>query len=173
MYGTGRGVARDDAEAVRWYRRAAEQGHTLGQTNLGVRYRDGRGVSQDHGEAVRWFRRAAEQGHAGGQGEPRLDVRERSGRATGSRGSRPLVSSCSRSRRFVGAGAARSSSVNRAMGSVAMMRDVSRAGVGAAQYGQRIAAPSQMSVFTSSPGDPRPRLGRHRRRRTSGMAGCA
>ena len=30
-YATGRGVSRDDAEAVRWYRRAAEQGHALRQ----------------------------------------------------------------------------------------------------------------------------------------------
>ena len=43
MYGTGRGVEQNDAEAVRWYRRAADQGHALAQNNLGVRYRDGRG----------------------------------------------------------------------------------------------------------------------------------
>ena len=27
MYSEGRGVVRDDADAVRWYRLAAEQGH--------------------------------------------------------------------------------------------------------------------------------------------------
>ena len=55
---------RDDAEAVRWYRRSADQGDARGQNNLGVRYRDGLGVVQDYREAVRWFRRAAEQGDA-------------------------------------------------------------------------------------------------------------
>ena len=67
MYQNGRGVARDDAEAVRWYRRAAEQGHASGQNNLGFMYQNGRGVARDDAEAVRWYRRAAEQGHASGQ----------------------------------------------------------------------------------------------------------
>ena len=39
MYGTGRGVPQDDAEAVRWYRLAAEQGNADAQFNLGVVYR--------------------------------------------------------------------------------------------------------------------------------------
>ena len=67
MYADGRGVARDDAEAVRWYRRAAEQGNASGQVNLGLRYSTGRGVARDDAEAVRWYRRAAEQGNASGQ----------------------------------------------------------------------------------------------------------
>ena len=67
MYARGRGVVRDDAEAVRWHRRAAEQDNARAQNNLGVSYRNGLGVVQDYGEAVRWFRRAAEQGHAGGR----------------------------------------------------------------------------------------------------------
>ena len=67
MYQAGRGVARDDAEAVRWYRRAAEQGDASGQNSLGFMYQNGRGVARDDAEAVRWYRRAAEQGHASGQ----------------------------------------------------------------------------------------------------------
>ena len=67
MYADGRGVARDDAEAVRWYRRAAEQGNASGQYNLGGMYSTGRGVARDDAEAVRWYRRAAEQGNASGQ----------------------------------------------------------------------------------------------------------
>ena len=61
------GVQRDYAEAVRWYRRSAEQGHALGQAYLGFMYHFGRGVRQDYGEAVRWYRRSADQGHALGQ----------------------------------------------------------------------------------------------------------
>ena len=41
MYFNGRGVAQDDAEAVAWYRRGAEQGFANAQYNLGVMY-DGR-----------------------------------------------------------------------------------------------------------------------------------
>ena len=61
------GVQQDYAEAVRWYRRSADQGHSLGQAFLGFMYSNGRGVQQDYGEAVRWYRRSAEQGHALGQ----------------------------------------------------------------------------------------------------------
>ncbi len=60
MYNSGRGVPQDDAEAVRWYRLAAEQGLALAQYSLGVRYASGQGVPQDHAEAVRWFRLALE-----------------------------------------------------------------------------------------------------------------
>ena len=64
MYANGEGILKDDAEAVRWYRLAAEQGHASAQFNLGVRYATGRGVLKDDAEAVRWYRLAAEQGHA-------------------------------------------------------------------------------------------------------------
>ena len=67
MYDQGRGVPQDDAEAVAWYRRAAEQGNARAQYNLGGMYREGRGVPQDDAEAVAWYRRAAEQGHARAQ----------------------------------------------------------------------------------------------------------
>ena len=56
-----------DAEAVRWFRLAAEQGDASAQFNLGGMYANGEGVLEDDTEAVRWFRLAAEQGHAGAQ----------------------------------------------------------------------------------------------------------
>ena len=46
MYATGQSVPQDDAEAVKWYRLAAEQGTADAQYNLGVRYAKGRGVPQ-------------------------------------------------------------------------------------------------------------------------------
>ena len=55
MYDIGRGVPQDDAEAVRWYRLAAEQGHASGQRNLGLMYSNGRGVPQDHVSAHMWL----------------------------------------------------------------------------------------------------------------------
>ena len=71
MYANGRGVIRDDGEAVRWYRLAAEQGIAVAQTSLGLAYEAGRGVARDDEEAVRWYRLAAEQGHA--RAQERLD----------------------------------------------------------------------------------------------------
>ena len=67
MYATGRGVLKDEAEAVRWYRLAADQGDADAQLNLGVMYDNGRGVLKDEAEAVRWYRLAADQGDAAAQ----------------------------------------------------------------------------------------------------------
>ena len=64
LYDRGRGVAKDDAEAVRWYREAAAKGHAMAQNNLGAKYLFGEGVPKNKEEAVRWFRMAAEQGNA-------------------------------------------------------------------------------------------------------------
>ena len=61
------GVAQDYAEAVKWYRRAAEQGIAEAQHNLGFMYHEGQGMAQDYAEAVKWYRRAAEQGLAEAQ----------------------------------------------------------------------------------------------------------
>lgn len=63
MYFTGQGVAQDNAEAVKWIRKAAEGGHEVAQRELGWMYADGSmGVAQNSAEAVKWFRKAAEQG---------------------------------------------------------------------------------------------------------------
>jgi TPR repeat protein len=55
------GVSKDLTEAVKWYRKAAEQELVEAQYNLGLYYFSGYGVSQDSVEAVKWFRKAAEQ----------------------------------------------------------------------------------------------------------------
>lgn len=55
-------VDRDDQEAVKWFRMAAEQGHALAQNRLGLMYASGRGVAQDAAQAARWLRLAAAQG---------------------------------------------------------------------------------------------------------------
>ena len=82
MYAEGRGVVRDEMEAVRWrqsvpqappleelidpeiadLRARAEQDDLAAQVSLGDIYDTGEGIAQDAGEAVRWYRRAAEQG---------------------------------------------------------------------------------------------------------------
>ena len=66
MYENGLGVPQDYAEAVKWYRNAAE-GQASAQYNLGNMYREGRGVPQDDAEAAKWYRKAAEQNRASGQ----------------------------------------------------------------------------------------------------------
>jgi TPR repeat protein len=63
MYANGRGVEQDHAEAVKWYRKAAEQGHADAQNNLGFCYEKGWGVEQDYAEAVKWYRKAADHGN--------------------------------------------------------------------------------------------------------------
>src|SRR5713101_3261142 len=61
------GVAKDEAEAVKWFRKAAEQNVADAQFSLGVCYANGRGVAEDDAEAVKWFRKAAEQNYARAQ----------------------------------------------------------------------------------------------------------
>ena len=62
-------IPQDDYKAVKWFRKAAEQGHCLAQMELGLCYEVGRGVPQDYDEAVKWFRKAAEQGYEVAQNE--------------------------------------------------------------------------------------------------------
>src|SRR5437868_9531592 len=50
-YDNGQGVAKDYAEAVKWYRKAAEQNLAEAQSNLGVCYYYGQGVRKDYVEA--------------------------------------------------------------------------------------------------------------------------
>lgn len=60
----GDGVVENDAEAVRWYRKAAKQNLAIAQCNLGCAYANGEGVEEDPEEALRWWRMSAEQGCA-------------------------------------------------------------------------------------------------------------
>jgi TPR repeat protein len=59
MYGEGRGVPQDYAEAARWYRLAADQGDAQAQYNLGLAYARGEGVTQNVVDAHMWFNLAA------------------------------------------------------------------------------------------------------------------
>ena len=60
-------MGQDYAEAAKWFRKAADQGHAKAQNNLGVRYAKGQGVRKSYKEAMKWYRKAAEQGHATSQ----------------------------------------------------------------------------------------------------------
>ena len=67
MYRYGEGVSKDAAQAVVWYRKAAEQGLTFAQSTLGDAYANGEGVPKDAAQAAVWYRKAAERGYANAQ----------------------------------------------------------------------------------------------------------
>jgi TPR repeat protein len=68
MYESGDGVPQNHIEAVKWYRKAALQGHTYAQRDLAFIYYNGaEGVPQNYAEAARWFRDAAEHGYGTAQ----------------------------------------------------------------------------------------------------------
>jgi hypothetical protein len=66
-YATGQGIARNDAEAVKWFRLAVNQGNADAQNSLGFMYATGQGVARNDAEAVKWFHLAAYQGNADAQ----------------------------------------------------------------------------------------------------------
>lgn len=61
-YRTGQDAKQNYAEAVKWYRLAAEKGDAEAQLRLGECYRDGLGMAQDTEWAKIWFKSAAQQG---------------------------------------------------------------------------------------------------------------
>ena len=56
-------MPQDEAEAVAWYRRAAEQGVADAQFSLGFAYANGEGVPQDYVTAHMWINLAAATGN--------------------------------------------------------------------------------------------------------------
>ena len=56
MYANGEVVPENDAEAVKWYRKAAVQGDASAQYNLGVMYSDVEGRSFNHPHTVEQLR---------------------------------------------------------------------------------------------------------------------
>lgn len=62
---TNGGLPQDSAEAVRWYRLAADKGNEEALCFIGKMYETGDGVEQDFSEAMRWYQLAAERGNAG------------------------------------------------------------------------------------------------------------
>lgn len=63
------GKTQSYAEAVKWFRKSAEQGNARAQLAMGVCYDNGDGVLQSYEEAVKWYRKSAEQGDAQAQYE--------------------------------------------------------------------------------------------------------
>jgi TPR repeat protein len=61
------GLATDYTQAMIWYRKAADQGDTSAETNIGFMYSKGQGVTMDHAQALYWYRKAAMAGDASAQ----------------------------------------------------------------------------------------------------------
>ena len=51
-------MAQNKEEAVKWYRKAAEQGDADAQNSLGYYYERGEGVAKDLGKAIEWYRKS-------------------------------------------------------------------------------------------------------------------
>jgi uncharacterized protein len=65
MFDHGNGVSKNTTEALKWYRKSADQGYAKAETNLGYLYeRYGEGAPQNYVEAANFFRKAADQGYA-------------------------------------------------------------------------------------------------------------
>ena len=62
VYLEGKLVPRDDAEAAKWMRKAADQGYANAQFNLARMYETGRGVDRSEKEATALYAKAAEIG---------------------------------------------------------------------------------------------------------------
>jgi len=54
----------NNTNAVRWYRRAAKQGHEIAMNNLACCYNTGEGVKTSSNKALKWFKRSATSGNS-------------------------------------------------------------------------------------------------------------
>ncbi|MGK5091386.1 tetratricopeptide repeat protein [Deltaproteobacteria bacterium TL4] len=64
IYRKGYGLDRNDAQAVFWWQRSAEQGNEKAQNRLGFMFDHGLGVKEDDRQAAAWYQKAATQGLA-------------------------------------------------------------------------------------------------------------
>ena len=65
MYAKGDGVEKTFFLAIRWIKKAADQGHLLAMRTYATALENGElGVSKDEDETIRWLKKAADQGDA-------------------------------------------------------------------------------------------------------------
>lgn len=65
-YLTGRDVKKDYAQALVYFRAAAEKEDPDAQSNMGYCYENGLGVTKDYAEAAKWLKKAADQEEVNG-----------------------------------------------------------------------------------------------------------
>jgi TPR repeat protein len=64
-YYSGQGAPQDYAEALKWFRKAADAGNPWGMNNVGSMYEDGYGgLQRDAAQAVAWYRKGVDAGNA-------------------------------------------------------------------------------------------------------------
>lgn len=63
MYRDGIGIEPNIGKAIEWYRKAARQGNSVAQYQLGMIYSDSDNRYRDHDEAYYWMKNAAENGY--------------------------------------------------------------------------------------------------------------
>jgi TPR repeat protein len=63
LYSNGFGVPFDDAEALKWFGLAADQGHAEAMCKIAIMHANGWGVPQSDAEAFKWYGLAAEEGN--------------------------------------------------------------------------------------------------------------
>ncbi len=68
-YENGEDIEQNIEEALKWYKKAADQGSSNAKVNIGNLYRNGNGVGvpQSDKDALHWYQKAADQGNADGQ----------------------------------------------------------------------------------------------------------
>ena len=64
FYSGEKGLSQNYAEAVKWYTKAASQGHAAAQNNLGYCYEKGFGVDEDIEKAKYWYQKAVDLGNS-------------------------------------------------------------------------------------------------------------
>lgn len=62
MYHFDKGTPKDYQKALKWYKKAAEQGDAGAQFNLAVMYYYGEGTPQNYSQALKWYNKAADKG---------------------------------------------------------------------------------------------------------------
>jgi len=64
-YSQGQGVPQDNKEAIKWYKKAAEQEVVFAQWTLGRQYFKGEGLARNYKEAVKWTKKTHGEGKRG------------------------------------------------------------------------------------------------------------
>ncbi|OHC77182.1 MAG: hypothetical protein A3B62_05845 [Rhodospirillales bacterium RIFCSPLOWO2_01_FULL_65_14] len=63
----GQGVEKDQAEAAKWFAKAADKGDAAAEFELARMYEEGRGLPKDDKKALEWLKKAAADNHADAQ----------------------------------------------------------------------------------------------------------
>ena len=59
-FADGRGISKDEAQAVGWFTKAATLGNARAQYRLGIMFAEARGTAADNEQALAWLKKSAE-----------------------------------------------------------------------------------------------------------------